>query len=219
MPLSYRREILENYCENVSLQTYFSEGEELERYFNGVVERGLEGLVCKNPDSKYQFGARNNNWIKLKKFLSLDLAVLGVYQGEGKAASLPFAALVLGAKNGEKYETITKVGISNKQLIEQIDSMIGGHYLDEADERSVFSDRIHSRTYARKKPARYVSANSNVVVEVEAMNVTRSKNWHTCGLDEGKAYSLRIPRIIRVRDDKSSLDCNTMQQIREIYGN
>jgi DNA ligase-1 len=218
LPLSERRRILENYSDNVSLQANFSEGDELSEYFSNVTNRGLEGLVCKNPTSKYKLGARNNNWVKLKKFLTLDLAVLGVYQGVGKAASLPFAALLLGAKKGDKYETITKVGISNKQMIDLIHSQIGGHYLDEAPENVVISDKVYTRTYARKKPAAYVSPLANMVIEVEAMNVTKSKNWHTCGLDEGKAYSLRIPRIIMVRDDKTSEDCNTTYDISGIYG-
>src|SRR6266508_1420668 len=40
---------------------------ELQEFFDEQIERGLEGVVAKRLDSRYEAGARNFNWIKLKR--------------------------------------------------------------------------------------------------------------------------------------------------------
>ncbi len=218
-PLTERRKKLQEYVSNVSEQYSIYDAEDLEEKFTEVTDSGLEGLVCKNPESLYKPGARTKDWIKLKKFLTLDLTLLGVYQGEGRASRLPFAALLLGTKNGRTYETITKVGISNATLIQQIDKTLRNNdaYSNAVPENVLISKEINRKTYARKIPAKYVIPSRSLVIEIEAMNVTRSENWHSCGLTD-KAYSLRIPKIIRVRTDKGVTDTTTTSQIKEIYG-
>src|SRR5918993_119182 len=44
-----------------------SDPEELLELFNDSIQHGLEGIVAKKPDSPYQAGARNYNWVKLKR--------------------------------------------------------------------------------------------------------------------------------------------------------
>jgi len=66
----------------------------------------------------------------------------------------------------------------------------------------------------------YVTPEKSAVLEVRAMNVTNSKNWHSCGLgmeEEDHAYSLRIASVERYRDDKSVKDINTTEQVSELY--
>ena len=218
LPLYERRRILENHAENVSSQWQITSPDDLEQKFKEVTDGwGLEGLVCKNPDSQYLIGARTRDWIKLKKFLTLDLVVLGIYKGEGKAAKLPFAALLLGTINGDRYETLTKVGISNRELIGKIEEGLDGGYSSEVPANVVISDSIDKAVYRRKVPFFYVCPESSVVVEVETMNVTKSNNWHSCGLEDKKAYSLRISKVMRYREDKRPIDATTTQQIRELY--
>lgn len=219
LPLTERRKKLEGYISCVSEQNLIYTSEDLEKRFNDVTNSGLEGLVCKDPASQYNPGARTKDWIKLKKFLTLDLTVLGIYQGEGKASRLPFAALLLGTNNYGRYETITKVGISNVDLINQIDESLrkNNAYSFEVPENVILSQEIKKKTYARKIPFKYAIPSKSVVVEVEAMNVTRSKNWHSCGLTD-KAYSLRIPRVIMLRPDKTIDETTTTSQVAEIYG-
>lgn len=217
LPLYERRKILENYARNVSEQWEITSLESLKTKYEEVTSEGLEGLVCKKPDSKYLIGKKTKDWIKLKKFLSLDLVVLGVYKGEGKAAELPFAALLLGTQNNGHYETITKVGIAKKDIIDLVYNRIKNNYTNEIPENVAISNEINRKAYARKLPVYYVSPENSVVVEVEALNITKSKNWHSCGLKNSYAYSLRIPIVQKYREDKKAEDCTTTQQIREIY--
>ena len=223
LPLYERRKTLEQYVGNVSEQWTIDESESLKEKFLEVAEQGLEGVVCKNPSSQYLIGKRTKDWIKLKKFLTLDLVVLGVYSGEGKAAELPFAALLLGTQNNGYYETITKVGIAKKDIIDKIEKKVRQFYTTEIPANIIISDSINKSSYKRKKPIYFIRPENSVVVEVEALNITKSKNWHSCGLYDAygrksdKAYSLRIPIVQRYRDDKTAKDIATTEQITEIY--
>jgi len=220
-PLYERRKTLKQYFGNVSEQWTIEDAYNLKEKFLEVTdERCLEGVVCKNPSSKYLIGKRTKDWIKLKKFLSLDLVVLGVYAGEGKASKLPFAALLLGTQNNGYYETLTKVGIAKKDIIAKIEKKVKQFYTTEAPANVRISEAINKSSYERKKPLYFIKPENSVVVEVETLNITKSKNWHSCGLrggEDGKAYSLRIPIVQRYRDDKTAKDIATTKQIAEIY--
>jgi DNA ligase 1 len=218
LPLHERRITLERYFDNVSKQWEISDEDSLKDRYTQVTDGlGLEGLVCKNPDSEYLIGKRTKDWIKLKKFLTLDLVVLGVYEGEGKAKELPFAALLLGTKNNGHYETLTKVGIAKKEIIDKIERKIRGAYTTQLPNNVIISESINKKMYARKRPSKYVTPEKSCVVEVETMNVTCSDNWHSCGLSNEKAYSLRIPIVQNYRDDKTPQDIATTQQIRDLF--
>src|SRR5256714_6825821 len=84
----------------------------------GSISQGLEGVVGKRPESKYQAGARNFNWVKLKRHTSgelndtVDLVLLGYYFGKGKRAEFGVGALLAGVYDAEndRFATITKLG-------------------------------------------------------------------------------------------------------------
>ena len=217
MPLHERRELLERYCENVSQQFVLEDTDELRGKYIEVTDQGLEGLVCKNPGSSYRPGARNQDWVKLKKFLTLDLAVLGIYLGEGKASKLPFAAMLVGTKNNGQYETIAKIGVSNRGMIENLYGLIKNGFTENIPSNVVLSSELGRKTYASKVPYRYVVPEKSAVVEVKCLDITRSRNWHSCNLENGEAYSLRIATVERIRDDKRMSDCTTTKQIGELY--
>src|SRR5262249_62215286 len=64
------------------------------------ISRGLEGVVAKRLDSPYQAGARNFNWVKLKRVASgeltdtIDVVLLGYYRGKGKRGGCCAGGLV-----------------------------------------------------------------------------------------------------------------------------
>lgn len=217
LSLTERRAVLEAITQSTSRQWKIGSEEELQSKYDEVIDTGLEGLVCKDAQSAYKIGKRTKDWIKLKEFITLDLAILGVYQGEGKAAQLPFAALLLGARNNGNYESLVKVGISNKELIAEIDKRIKPGYVNAPPAEITMSPALQKAQYARKVPMHYVQPNMTAVVEVSTMNVTYSANWHSCGLADGKAYSLRIPIVQRLRDDKNPADSATTEDISRIY--
>jgi DNA ligase-1 len=64
-------------------QVPVNSAEEVEKYFEEVLEQGYEGLILRNPNSGYKFGRgtiREAIIFKVKPFLELDAIVTGVVQ-------------------------------------------------------------------------------------------------------------------------------------------
>src|SRR5437773_5511277 len=179
------------------------------------ISRGPAGLAAKRLDSPYQAGARNFNWVKLKRNTSgqltdtIDVVLLGYYRGKGKRAEFGAGALLAGAYDSDKDEfvTITKLGTG----------------LSDQGWRD-----IHGRLSSLEvgdKPAR-VSSNfvpdiwlePAIVVEVLADEITPSPR-HTAGMTaDGPGFALRFPRIVSMRTaDKKPEDATSVKEIREMF--
>ncbi len=188
----------------------------LTEIFDDALTKGLEGVITKRPDSKYEAGARNFNWIKLKRHSSgelqdtVDTVILGYVYGKGKRAEFGAGALLVGVYDKEKDEFVTV-------------SKIGTGLTDEEWRE------IHKRADKIKvdhKPARVNSIlvpsvwiEPEIVIEVLADEITRSP-VHTAGKDkEGVGYALRFPRLVRFREaDKKAEDATTVKELIEMYG-
>ena len=172
------------------------------------ISRGLEGIVAKRLDSPYQAGARNFNWVKLKRNTSgqlndtIDVVLLGYYRGKGKRAEFGTGALLAGVYDSDKDEfvTITKLGTG----------------LSDQGWREIYQ-RLASLEVAEKPPR----VNSIVipdawlepaiVVEVLADEITPSPR-HTA------AFALRFPRIVSFRTaDKKPEDATSLREIKEMF--
>src|SRR5437867_3344403 len=189
--------------------------EELTRTLLDNISKGLEGVVVKRMDSPYQAGARNFNWVKLKRTTSgqlndtVDLVLLGYYFGKGKRTSFGLGALLAGVYDSEhdRFDTITKIGTG----------------LSDAGWRE-----IHERAdklQVKERPARVRSLltpdvwlKPEVVVEVLADEITPGTN-HTAGkVGDGPGYALRFPRIVSFRAaDKRPEDATTVKEIVEMF--
>jgi len=179
------------------------------------ISQGLEGVVVKRPDSKYQAGARNFNWVKLKRHTSgelndtVDLVLLGYYFGKGKRAGFGVGALLAGVYDTEhdRFASITKLGTG----------------LSDAEWR-----QIHERAdqlQVGQRPARVDSIlvpdvwlEPEVVVEVMADEITPSPR-HTAGrVGEEPGFALRFPRVVSFRGaDKRPEDATTVKEIGELF--
>jgi len=179
------------------------------------ITQGLEGVVVKRPDSPYQAGARNFNWVKLKRHTSgqlndtVDLVLLGYYFGKGKRAEFGAGALLAGVYDADtdRFATITKLGTG----------------LSDAEWRA-----IHERAdklQVDQRPARVDSVlvpdvwlKPEVVVEVLADEITPSPR-HTAGkAGDEPGFALRFPRVVSFRDaDKRPEDATTVKEIAELF--
>jgi DNA ligase-1 len=180
----------------------------LETLFENALERGLEGLVVKRMDSPYQAGARNFNWVKLKKHSrgaledTIDCVMLGYFLGRGKRAELGVGALLVGVydKEADEFVTVTKIGTG-----------LGDEQWREVGERAApfRSEERPARVRSTITPSVWVEP--KIVLEVLADEITKSPN-HTAG------YALRFPRVIRFRDaDKRPEDATTLTELVELY--
>jgi DNA ligase-1 len=182
----------------------------LEALFEAALERGLEGLVVKRVDSTYQAGARNFNWIKLKKHSrgaledTVDCVLLGYFLGRGKRVELGVGAVLAGVydREADEFVTVTKIGtgLSDEQW----------RQLRERAEPYRSEDRP-ARVRSAVTPSVWLVP--EIVVEVLADEITKSPN-HTAG------YALRFPRVIRFREsDKRPEDATTLQELARLYEN
>jgi len=179
------------------------------------ISRGLEGVVAKRLDSPYQAGARNFNWVKLKRNTSgqlndtIDVVLLGYYRGKGKRAEFGTGALLAGVYDSDKDEfvTISKLGTGlSDQGWREIHQRLASLEVEEKPARvnSIFVPD------AWLKPA--------IVVEVLADEITPSPR-HTAGMTGDRpGFALRFPRIVSLRtEDKKPEDATSVREIREMF--
>jgi DNA ligase-1 len=189
--------------------------EVLTRELLDFISQGLEGVVAKRLDSPYQAGARNFNWVKLKRNTSgqlndtIDVVLLGYYRGKGKRAEFGTGALLAGVYDRDKDEfgTITKLGTG----------------LSDQGWRDMYT-RLASLEVA-EKPARVNSIlvpdawlEPAIVVAVLADEITPSPR-HTAGMTADRpGFALRFPRIVSLRTaDKKPEDATSVREIREMF--
>ncbi|MFL6334494.1 MAG: ATP-dependent DNA ligase [Pyrinomonadaceae bacterium] len=190
-------------------------GGQLQDFFDASLERGHEGVVAKRLDSGYEPGARNYNWIKLKRAYqselndTVDVCIVGYLLGRGYRARFGIGSL-LGAVYDEASDTFKSV------------CKIGSGLSDEnwsrmktlLDTQKV--DHKPARVDSRLVPDVWVEP--KFVVTVLADEITRSP-VHTAAQDErGRGLALRFPRVLNfVRDDKSAEDATTAKEIAGMY--
>jgi DNA ligase 1 len=191
------------------------EPEELLEVFNDSIQNGLEGIVAKRPDSPYQAGARNYNWVKLKRAQAgnlqdtVDGVIVGYIYGRGRRTAFGVGALLLAVYDPERdvFPTVTKIGTG-----------LGDAQWREVRERCepYVSDRKPARVESNIEPSVWVEP--QVVIEMLADEITRSP-VHPTGADEGgQGYALRFPRLVNFRqEDKTPEDVTTVAEIVELY--
>src|SRR5260370_2569331 len=179
------------------------------------ISSGLEGVVAKRLDSPYQAGARNFNWVKLKRNTSgqlndtIDVVWLGSYRGNAKRAEFGTGALLAGVYDRDKDEfgTITKLGTG----------------LSDQGWREMYT-RLASLEVA-EKPARVNSIlvpdawlEPAIVVEVLADEITPTPR-HTAGMTADRpGFPLRFPPIVSLRtQDKKQEDATSVRDVREMF--
>lgn len=197
---------------------FVKEPERIEELFQDSLTKGLEGVIVKRPDSLYEAGARNFNWIKIKRHSTgelkdtIDCVILGYIYGRGKRADFGAGALLVGVYDSQKDEfvTVSKIGT--------------GLTDDEWREIHKRADKIR----VEKKPVRVSSiltpsvwVKPEIVIEVLADEITRSPN-HTAGMDEKdtskQGYALRFPRLVKFREaDKKAEDSTTVKELISMY--
>ncbi len=196
------------------------DAQKLQNMLDDAITKGLEGVVIKKMNSKYEAGARNFNWVKLKRHNAgelkdtIDCVLLGYVSGKGKRTAFGAGALLVGVydKKEDVFVTVSKIGTG-----------LTDEEWTSIRERSKGLERDH-------KPARVISLiqpsvwlEPKIVIEVLADEITRSP-IHTAGavLEENKVvesgYALRFPRLVSFRDnDKSPEDATTVKELIDMY--
>ena len=141
-------------------------------------EAGLEGVVAKRLDSRYEPGRRSRCWLKLKNHQRQEFVIGGWVVGEG-SRSERFGSLMVGYyDDGQlRYAGNVGTGFTERRLAE-LTALLSGLRTDT----SPFAD-------TPRLPARMVFVEPRLVAEVEFTHWT----------DDGR---LRNPSFKGLRDDK-----------------
>ncbi|KAG9314344.1 hypothetical protein JVU11DRAFT_5136 [Chiua virens] len=223
-PLIERRELLRQHFQVVSGEFGFAKSsdnettEEIQAFLEESVKDGCEGLMVKmleSDESHYEPSRRSVNWLKLKKdYLagvgdSLDLVVIGGYYGKGKRTNV-YGAFLLACfdADSEEYQTICKIGTGFSE------EMLQTHW-DTLRPLETEKPRGDIKVGGAKPDIWF---EPKVVWEVLTADLSLSPIYTAAqGLADERGISLRFPRFIRVRDDKSADDATGPEQIAEMY--
>lgn len=198
LPLQKRREFLvssigDSDLVHVDNQLITSDISQINCMYEQALQAGHEGIMIKNPGSPYSPGKRGKNWLKKKPVMeTLDLVVIGAEWGYGRRTSfLGSFALACHDPETGRFLSVGKVatGISDEQLAE-LTELFREHIISE------------SGTSVEIRP--------HVLFEVAFEEIQKSTNY-------GSGYALRFPRLVRVRDDKSLEEADTLERLEDMY--
>lgn len=187
----------------------------IDQFFDEVLEEGFEGIIAKRLEGVYTAGSRNFNWIKLKRSYkeslsdTLDLVLIGYYQGKGQRTKLGIGAVLAAVYDPERdaFVSIARIGSG---LTEEnwvvLRKMLEESAVRERP-RSVLSD-IEPEFWVLPR----------FVVSVRADDITRSPQ-HMCGRTDGEeGYALRFPRMVsQVRADKGPMEATTVSEVKTLF--
>ncbi len=110
LPLTMRKELLRQLCAEAGDPIRFSGqlGDDPRKLLKEVKRLGLEGIIGKLADSKYEAGRRSGAWIKLKSLNEQEFVIGGYTPPAG--ARKHFGALLVGYYEKKKLLFVGKVG-------------------------------------------------------------------------------------------------------------
>ncbi len=215
-PFSKRRAILEKVISSqgriliLTPQIVTESPQELRKYHDEQIKKGLEGVIVKKWEEPYDPGRRGYTWVKLKAEKgkkgagladTLDCVVMGYYKGKGKRAEFGLGAFLVGVRRRGEFLTISKIGtgLTDEQWREMYQRCGKVKTSEKPKEYQVAKD-LAPDTWCSPK----------IVVEIEADNITKSP-IHTA------KYALRFPRLVQFRDDKSPRQATTLKEAEKLY--
>jgi DNA ligase-1 len=165
----------------------------LEAAFAQARDRRNEGLMVKDPTSRYSPGRRGYGWLKMKKALAtIDCVVVGVEVGHGKRHGV-LSDYTFAVRDEEEDRLVT----------------IGKAYSGLTDaEIATMTRWFEDHTISQH--GRYRVVEPTVVVEV-AFDVILRSSRHKSG------FALRFPRIAHLRLDKAAAEADTLETVRRLY--
>jgi bifunctional non-homologous end joining protein LigD len=107
------------------------------RFFKEAERKGLEGITAKRADSKYQSGARTDNWLKIKTSKRQEVVIAGFTAPRKTRPFFGALALALRESKGWRYIGHVGTGFSHDTLKE-----LHGELIKLKTEKSPFAKKV-----------------------------------------------------------------------------
>lgn len=194
MPYKDRWRSLSEICDESLLAKRIITGDAsiAEEFLKESLVAGHEGVMAKSLKSKYTPGVRGKKWFKIKPADHMDLSIIAADWGYGRRTGW-LSNYHLAARDETTGEFLmvgkTFKGLTDKEFTEMT--------------RNLLNLKISEDEYTvRVKP--------NIVVEVAYNEIQKSPQYPS-------GLALRFARIVRIREDKSVKDIDSIQRLRDLY--
>jgi bifunctional non-homologous end joining protein LigD len=192
VPLFQRKAMLEALVANISRVIRFSPSIEADsaRLMREMKARGLEGLIAKRRDSKYEPGRRSGAWVKFKWTNEQEFVIGGFTQPKG--TRIHFGALLVGYYEKNKLLFAAKVATGfDQRLLESLHNKFKELVRPDCPFSNLPEKRPGSSGLSRAEMRRCTWLQPKLVCQVRFAEWTRDNH-------------LRQPAFLGLREDKRS---------------
>ena len=194
-PYLHRRKLLEEVVSppvEVVPATFTEDLEEARKFMEEALGKGHEGIMAKRLNSPYVPGVRGRHWLKVKRVHTLDLVIVAAERGYGRRHRW-YSDYYLAARDPETGEFLI-VGKTFKGLTDR--------------EFEWMTKRLEGLVQERR--GKFIRVKPEVVVEVAFNEIQKSPKYRS-------GLALRFARIVRIREDKSPEEADTIERLRRLY--
>ena len=177
---------------------------QLVEFFKEARAKGLEGIIAKSRDGKYDAGKRGTNWIKMKSMEggkmddTIDVVIIGGNHGYGRRGGTAGSFLcAVWDDRTNRFVAFTNIGSGfTDEQIGELTDVVNEHTL------KIMPPNVFSYV----APDIWVAPQIVLEIMVDEIQVR-----------EGKAYAARFPVFKQIRKDKSPQDITKLSEIEDMY--
>ncbi|MBW2970385.1 ATP-dependent DNA ligase [Candidatus Woesearchaeota archaeon] len=201
VPFVERRKIIENVVVNIPFEIKVAEqivtddDSAADKFYKDSLSAGNEGIMMKNLEGIYKPGSRVGFGVKVKPTMdTLEVVIVGAEYGEGKRGKW-LASFVVAVRNPETNEFV-EVGRVGTGIKEKSEEGVSFEQLTELLAPLIIEEK-----------GREVKVRPEVVIEVDYEEIQKSPTYSS-------GFALRFPRLVKLREDRSPEDINTVDDVR-----